>query len=893
MTGGSKPTSAGRDDQTTRVGFDSEPIDTAERELTFPERYAVLDELGRGGMGTVYRAYDKTLSREVAIKRLHGHLVGQEARLRLAREARAMAQLNHRNVVSVFDVTEIDDDPMVVMEYVAGGTLGQWLKRGDPTPDEVLARFLEAGRGLAAAHAAGIVHHDFKPGNVLIDHEGTAKVTDFGLAKPQDSEFEGDPTTGPFEPGSSWSSRVTDGNVVMGTPHYMAPEQHTGAASSPASDQYSFCVALTEALRAQPLFRGSDARALYTAKRVVSTTLEERGLPKRLVAPLKRGLAGRPEERFEDMEGLLAELEPPKPASKRWIVGAAVAIALAGGVAVGSMARDDATPAPAPCSTSTALIEEVWSDARRTAVAQALGSAQGDWVETTGQYVLASFDAFSEDWANAHRDACEATEVRQEQSDRAMDVRMSCLREAKTQFAVTLDSIESLGEDAAKNGPRLVAGLPTLSRCADAEAIDAAFPEDPETGERVGEIRDRLAEVAALDDAGEFEAANQAVEALLLEAQAIGFAPLIAECLHKKAVVSTTRDPERAMVLNYQALELALDSGHQTLGVIILMGLSFAETQLGETHTGERLGRIAAALAPPDSTARGMAIANQGAALLEAKAKNDEAVVLMLQSKAILERQWGPDDPRLAVAVMNIGVAEERRGHYRASYRHFVRAQELASQGYGDNHPLVLQIRMAEANAISNLGAPGASLSVRLALRDPVHATFGHPSRASMNFELQFASTLYAARRFDDAEAILSDVIAFDEDGSARLKTPASLLLAMLRAHRGDGDVEPALREVLGRCESTPCYQRNVTWARVLLFLAEGKPSHATVEGEQWLADRPRNAGCWGGEAEIFIESLDRADDPRSGIAWRTWLECSRNDRAALLAHRQMLKTSR
>ncbi len=204
--------------------------------------YVVVAYAGAGGMGEVYRAKDPRLDRDVAIKMLRSDDAGGErARARLAREAQAMAKLSHPNVVAVHEVGTYDDMTYLVMDFIAGKTLRGWLRHGR-TRQEILDVFVQAARGLAAAHRVRLVHRDFKPDNVLVDEEGRARVTDFGIAGIIDDADE-PPVAGVAEA----QSVFTQGSILRGTPAYMAPEQVAGRADARV-DQFAFCVALYEAV---------------------------------------------------------------------------------------------------------------------------------------------------------------------------------------------------------------------------------------------------------------------------------------------------------------------------------------------------------------------------------------------------------------------------------------------------------------------------------------------------------------------------------------------------------------------------------------------------------------------------------------------------------------------
>lgn len=327
-------------------------------------RYRVEGKLGAGGMGVVYRAHDPELARDVALKLMNTAAVSDEeagrARGRLVREARAMAQLAHPNVIHVYDVGAVDDGVFIAMELVDGDPLSKWIARETPGWRETLRCYLDAGEGLAAAHEAGIVHRDFKPENVMLGSDGRVRVGDFGLAGGPGSE------TGRHElaPGDSGSASVDHGSVsssltrtgaLLGTPKYMAPEQETGLSATARSDQFGFCVALYEGLYGHPPFDGTTvARYRQAVNEEAVRIPEDPDVPKWVFDALRRGLHRDPADRHPNMRTLLdalgsglSALTEPRPRKRRalWIwalgVGVGVMAAVGSGLAVGS------DPAPA------------------------------------------------------------------------------------------------------------------------------------------------------------------------------------------------------------------------------------------------------------------------------------------------------------------------------------------------------------------------------------------------------------------------------------------------------------------------------------------------------------------------------------------------------------------
>ncbi len=334
--------SEGHDDTVAETPGASPPLRDAKPDTI--GRYRVESVLGVGGMGTVYAAFDPDLERRVALKLLRADRAGGELRARLLREARAMARLQHPNVVTVYEVGTEGGRDYVAMELVEGEALKAWLEVAAREPAAIIAAFVAAGHGLAAAHAAGIVHRDFKPHNVLRRRDGRVMVTDFGLARGVEASAPVDAFERTADVGGSLSGLTRTGSV-LGTPAYMAPEQWSGKIVGPRADQFSFCVALWEALTGERPF---NAATLDELKALVQKGPPDPvKLPRALREPLVRGLSPDPEKRFASMDALLAALQP-RSRSALLVAGGAAAIALAAAIYVAVRpAGGPACPAPA------------------------------------------------------------------------------------------------------------------------------------------------------------------------------------------------------------------------------------------------------------------------------------------------------------------------------------------------------------------------------------------------------------------------------------------------------------------------------------------------------------------------------------------------------------------
>jgi len=396
-------------------------------------RYRLERELGEGGMGVVHAAFDPDLERRIALKVLRIAAPGIEAKDRLLREARAMARLSHPNVVTVHEVGTANGRDYVAMELIQGETLADWLRSERRRSVEIVAAFVAAGRGLAAAHAAGIVHRDFKPHNVLRSRDGRIVVTDFGLARDAKATVPAPPdamslaarlTT--FSHGTpSALSGITATGSLLGTPAYMAPEQWGGGLVSPATDQFAFCVALWEALAGERPYRGPTLDELRAQAALGPAALDVSRIPRRLRAILRRGLDPDPAQRWSTMDELLAQIVRVERRP-----GVALAVGLgalvAASVLVFAMRAGDELAARPRCPPPAVDPAQVWSpDVRAGLGAQAVAARQID----------TDFAA----WGNARAAACKIEPI-------SRAPRLLCLEGVLARIAVVARAARPIGE---------------------------------------------------------------------------------------------------------------------------------------------------------------------------------------------------------------------------------------------------------------------------------------------------------------------------------------------------------------------------------------------------------------------------------------------------------------
>ncbi|HEX3757117.1 MAG TPA: serine/threonine-protein kinase, partial [Kofleriaceae bacterium] len=502
------------------------PRHDAARELargTVVGRYEIAYRIGEGGMGVVYAARDPELDRMVAIKLLHGD---GDPRMqdRLRREAQAMAQLAHPNVVAVHDVGAFGRHVFIAMEYVAGETLARWSST-TRHPHEILEVYRAAGRGLAAAHAVGIVHRDFKPENVVIGGDGRPRVGDFGLARAAGTQGE---IHGPDGVRAAASGERTAPGLLLGTPYYMAPELYRGAEADARSDQFSFCVALFTALHGVRPFAGDrvdELAANVCAGRLRSAPTA--GVPRRIRAAIERGLAVDPARRFATLDGLLDALAPP---TVRWT---RAALALGAALAVGGALAAWLAPA-APderCTGGAAAFGSAWNPGRRAAIMAAFHATGAPYATVALDQVVRAFDAYATRWAQAHTATCRATRVLGEQTEGMLELRMTCLERRREEAGALAGALAAADAAAVTHAVTATLDLGDVAACADVAALRqvAAPPRGPAARIQLAGLTSQLAEARASYETGAYPHALELVRPAAAAARTFGYRPLEAE----------------------------------------------------------------------------------------------------------------------------------------------------------------------------------------------------------------------------------------------------------------------------------------------------------------------------------------------------------------------------
>ncbi|WP_164010924.1 serine/threonine-protein kinase [Pyxidicoccus trucidator] len=682
-------------------------------------RYVLLSRLGRGGMGEVFEAFDPELRRTVAIKVLHERQLPGESRdtraLRLMREAQAMARLSHPNVLTVHDVGTHDGRVFLAMAKVDGGNMRQWLRKAKRSLRQVLPVCLSMGRGLAAAHAAGLVHRDFKPDNVLLGTEGGVFVTDFGIARESDASEEPTvPVPEALSPGEDAPLTVT--GAMVGTPAYMAPEQYAGRPADARSDQFSYCISVYEALAGQRPFEEGTLRRmavtlLDTARAKDGAIVAERpelappphaNVPGWVHRLLVRGLSVSPEARFPSMDALLDALgKDPSAARRKWLGGAAAVlggVALAAGVAV-----TVSKPQAQPCVGAPEVFARVWGPSQRVAVEKAFQDSAAPNAAGAFTRVSKALDAYSTQWTTMHQEACEATRVSGAQPEAHLALRMSCLdRRLRAVDALTAELVRA---DAAlvKRSVEAVDALRGVSGCANVEALAAPVPlaEDPALRAKVDTARGELAHAQALLDSGRYQQALPAAKAVADSARALGYRPLQAEAFHVLGWAhQRLSQSEESMKAWNEAMAAATAGRHDEAAVQVatdlVVALSDARDWFSEAHlwAGQAHALLERMGGSPELEGR---LANHEGILAFREDNLDLAATHYTRALALRERVLGPTHVDTAKVLNNFGMVRMRQARYADAMPLYQRSLAINEERLGAQHPLL-------ASTLANLG---------------------------------------------------------------------------------------------------------------------------------------------------------------------------------------------
>ncbi len=771
------------------------------RGVRIGDRYVIDRELGQGGMGIVYLAHDERLDREIAVK-LCFDAGGSSGTRRVSREAKALAALSHPNVLEVFGIGQHQGMLYIAMEYVAGGTARTWARRRGRRWHEVVDFYCDAGKGLAAAHRAGIVHRDFKPENVLVGADGRPRVADFGLAR--DAErTPPPPVAAESVTDEDTNERLTRPGSIIGTPAFMAPEQLFGLEVDARADQFSFCCALFEGLFGRRPFPAESAaqRVANLSAQQIDWPRDRRGVPRRVARALTRGLKTDPQARWPSMDALLAALRRrPRGVRATAVVLSAVAVATIGGL----FARPD------ECS-ARGRLDSIWNPDLRNDLQQHFAATTGDGTSLAEQ-VLPELDTYAFDWSLAYAEACDDAE----KSDVEFDARMGCLARLRAGLASRLDLLTQGDETVAVRALALVRGMESPARCTAAGASNA--PRDP-ASERILRQLDRS---RAEREAGAGIRADELSTAALARARALGDPHMLARALAERGHVLGASGHQRAeRTALEEAYFVAVSNQDDEVQVDVLPRLMVAHAKDGPggfeaamrwyalaRAAQQRLGSVGS---DPIDLRIDHALALKFVERLDASRAEFEAVLAELDRRGDhdgrrrfraldglttvrqyqgdddgnLERRqrlldlarihWGDRHPRVAACLENLAVALSSHSRDEEAGRLLTRSLELYEAALGPRNPKLVEVYNKISGVQRRTGhAAEAVQTLRSALELELELGTG-PAMGLVNLRSNLGSALLNLGRKDEAIIELQRAVSVAESSLGPQATRTAL----------------------------------------------------------------------------------------------------------------------
>jgi len=804
-------------------------------------RYRIVSVLGTGAMGEVYRATDPTLGRDVAIKVLHHIYDDPQLERRLTKEAQALAQLSHPNVVQVYDVGKTRGRVFLAMELVDGTTLRVWLQQRPRAVAEILDVFVAAARGIAAAHAAGLVHRDFKPDNVLVGRDGRARVSDFGLAYAAGEQPTPPRADTDLGSGGASSHRSTRTGWAVGTPAYMAPEQYVGREVFAASDQFAMCVALYEALYGERPFRGRDYQELRAAVLLGAFTIpHRRDVPRSVARAIARGLAHDPARRFPTVDALVRALRP-----RRRVLGA-FAVASMTVVGVGFAIAHDRTTT---CEGFDTEIAAAWSDTVGLRVRAAFDATGAAYASDAADRTIAALDAHAQRWIAARMAACEDARsgVR---DDAGRAVVLACLDAQVRTLSATVAVLEAGQGPVVEQASSLVSQLDDPEDCR--AALESPGVRDPIDDPEIARLHAVVEEAVALRRAGRVEDAYDLQQRHRADLDALAPGPLRIQALLSWGMIADERrEPDTAIETLTAAHAMAIANASPKLAATAALRLAYVHSSGGgdreQAHHWLREGQLASRQVNDPRLAS--ATVRAEAALHRAEGEHPRARALYQESLDILLRE-GDDDPRTTAGLwLMLGGQSRELGEYDRAELETNNALTIARNELGPRHPFVARAYAALADTARARGdsaaargfvdagiaierghgdARGLTLPLLLYQRGLIEQELGEHARAIET--LEEAVALYREVDSEDRTSAPLTVMALSQLELGQLDAAHANLLRALeleyrrgqRARTAEGQVLHNLGEVEAAMGRVADARRRYTTAIELLESALG-----------------------------------------------------------------------
>jgi eukaryotic-like serine/threonine-protein kinase len=858
-------------------------------------RYALMKRIAVGGMGEVYAAYDEQLDRKVAIKLVRPDRLGPGGQnhdptgQRLIREAQTLARLSHPNVVQVYEAGQCGNRVFLAMEFIRGRSLRQWLeqRREIVEPDKwrtILSMFQSAGRGLQAAHAAGLVHRDFKPDNVLVGDDGRVCVADFGLARPVASDAQitqpaslraviGTPAEGELiekllgEP-SPLSSlpNLTQSGTMLGTPAYMSPEQMEGAPSDWRSDQFAFCVALYEALYNGLPFAASDLRSLHARMTSGAATPPPRKseVPAWVWKVVERGLSVDPAARYASMGELLAALAADPARRRARILGRA--FLGGGGIAallVFLFLVPERRAAVDPCAEAGNGVDGVWNPARAEQIRQSFLATKVPYAAEAAGAVHKHLERYAGELRAERKASCVATHVRHEQTEQLAELQTLCLDRRERHLDALATELGRADDQVVERGTESAASLPRVDRCRDREALTLGVqpPEDAALAARVERVQKQLAAARAQRLSGRRTEALDLIQTLLKTSEQAEYPPLRAELLAELGLLQRDGATSDEGKQGEETLLESVDLAERYRDDELVSALWFDLARLGYLHQQSNLVKanqwarraMATSWRLNDGGRQRSAALSIRGSLAFSEGKHEQAELLLRDAVKLAETS-GENPISLAFRMQSLaGVLDRMNGRAGESKQLYARALQILDTELGVGHPLSAGLLYDYGIALQSAGDLDGSRQMRkraMAIWKAIHGDkksldIGDTQMALGNLEVNVGQLERAAEHARLAREEYREALT---DPTSSRHTQLLLLDGLVARRRGDlpaalAAYEEALALARRTAAHNPVRMNNVLCGlgdvlvamgrhdRALAIFAEAEEAQKKIEG--------------------------------------------------------------
>lgn len=812
-------------------------------------RYLVLDRIGTGGQSVMYSAYEPERVRKVTLRVFHQDDSPVPDREKLQSQflhvAQLLARLSHPQLIPIYEIGTFGDQNFIAMEFVDAIDLPSWLRQQARSQQNILDVFILAGRGLKAAHNAGLLYAKFRPDIILIAPSGQVYIDLLDLLDGESTVLEAPSAPAQllfrFEPAVYTNQLQSKALSDHGVAHYAAPEQYVAKPVEIRTDLFNFCAALYEALYTVPPFSGNTLAEYLLS--VQAGTLRPvpagvRSSPSWLRQALLRGLSAEPNRRYDSMDALLTTMSRPRYLMRwGWIwggTGLALGVLLLLSWHISILVKRQQLL----CSGAVTKLTAVWDSPRKEAIHDAFRRTGKPFAEETWQRLEQSLNRYAMQWVSMHNEACRLTQVRKEQSDALLDLRMRCLDRRLADLTALTQRLSELDEAWLDKVTSAAQSLPPVSACADVVTLSAPIPlpDSPAKRERVASLQRELSGIQTMQRLGEYVKSQKPAQVMAENARALGYTPLEAEALNLLATAQNQRGQSQEAIKTLQLAAASAIAGRDLrvaarafTNLLLISGYrlqlpdevrkwemlaSAALIASGRDQEGQVELASAKCLAAFSSPLQERTLSlcqeslaaatkfygpthyfvsvqlNNLAVILGDRKQLDQALQLFRQSLSITQQQLGASHPRVAVRLMNIGEALGFQGKYQEAIPYVLQAFDLQKRLLEPDNPQIGITLSALGRLQWGAGQLGTARSTLM--RAILILKKGFPANHSLVIEAQVGliRTLLAEELNAEAEQLGKRVIA--EVGAA---PPGRLELrdmyyylgqALARQHRFD-----------------------------------------------------------------------------------------------------------